>query len=126
MGSLPANSSTKSTVPAVSLLRTFSNIASRWRVAISVTRGSSSRMRRGVNPLDTSVRSRRWSGSSMARKDIVFDACGPRDAGSSETPNLFDNVVLLRNPCNTSWCRESAQNPSSSLRYSGASSRSRW
>ena len=30
---------------------------------------------------------------------MVLDACGPREAGSSETPNLLDNVVLLRKPC---------------------------
>ena len=62
----------------------------------------------------------------MARNDIVLWACGPRDTGSSETPNLLDSVVLLRKPCSTSWCRDSAQKPSSSLRYSGASSRNRW
>ncbi len=71
-------------------------------MAISVTRGSSSRIRLGVKPFETSVRSRRWAGSSIARNDIVLDACGPRDAGSSETPYLLESVVLLRNPCSTS------------------------
>ena len=43
----------------------------------------------------------------MARNDMVLAACGPRDAGSSETPNLLDSVVLLRNPWCTSACRDS-------------------
>ena len=81
------------------------------------------RIRRGVKPFDTSVRSRRWAGSSIARNDIVFDACGPRDTGSSDTPSRLDSEVLLRKPCHTSWCRDKAQKFSSSLRYSGASSR---
>ena len=51
---------------------------------------------------------------------MVLEACGPLDAGSSETPKRLDNVVLLRKPWCTSACRESAQKPSSSLRYSGA------
>ncbi len=100
-------------------------MVSRCRTAISVTRGSSSRIRLGVNPFDTRVRRRKWSGSSIAKNDMVLEACGPRDAGSSETPSRLDSVVLLRKPWCTSWCRDSAQKPSSSLWYSGASSRSR-
>ncbi len=46
---------------------------------------------------------------------MVLEACGPREAGSSETPYLLDSVVLLRNPWMTSECRDSAQNLSSSL-----------
>jgi len=26
---------------------------------------------------------------------MVLEACGPREAGSRDTPNLLDNVVLL-------------------------------
>ena len=49
----------------------------------------------------------------------------PREIGSSETPSRLDSVVLLRKPASTSACRDNAQKPSSSLWYSGASSRSR-
>jgi hypothetical protein len=73
-------------------------------------------MRRGVKPFDTRVRSRRCAGSSRARKDITLCASKVREIGSSDTPYLFDSVVLLRKPCSTSLCRDSAQNFSSSLR----------
>ena len=53
-----------------------------------------------VKPFDTRVRNRRWPGSSMARNDMVRCASGVREMGSSATPSLLDNAVLLRNP----WC----------------------
>ena len=56
---------------------------------------------------------------------MVFDACGPRETGSSETPSRLDSVVLLRKPCQHVGVPGQSPEPSSSLRYSGASSRSR-
>lgn len=56
---------------------------------------------------------------------MVRYASGVRDIGSSDTPSLLESSVLLREPLCTSACRVNAQKFSSSLRYSGASSRSR-
>ena len=73
-------------------------------------------MRRGVKPLDTRVRNRRWAGSSIARNDMVRYASVVREIGSSETPSLLESAVLLRNPLCTSACRVSAQKLRSSFR----------
>jgi hypothetical protein len=56
---------------------------------------------------------------------MVLWACGPDASLSSDTPSADENRALSRNPADTSACRDSAQKPSSSLRYSGASVRSR-
>ena len=48
------------------------------RRASARMRGSSSAMRRGVKPRDTSARMRVWRGGSMARNDIVACALGCR------------------------------------------------
>ena len=56
---------------------------------------------------------------------MVLCACGPQADGSSETPLALENRDGSRNAATTSSWRESAQKSSSSLRYSGASSRSR-
>ena len=65
-------------------------------------------------------------GGSMARNDIVRWAWGPEADGSSDTPWADEKRTLSRNPSTTSAWRDSAQNPPSSLRYTGASSRRRW
>ena len=88
-------------------------------------RGSSSATRRGVKPRDTRPRMRPCIGGSIARNDIVLCACGPDAEGSSETPCEDEKRALSRNASITSAWRDSAQKPSASLRYSGASARSR-
>ncbi|SKV34330.1 Uncharacterised protein [Mycobacteroides abscessus subsp. abscessus] len=112
MGSLPAYSAMKSKDRSEAL----ASARSRCVRASATTCPSSSRILLGVNPFDTSVRSRRCSGSSMARNDMTSLACGPKDALSMETPLALESASLFRKPCSTSWCRDSAQNFSSSLR----------
>jgi microcompartment protein CcmK/EutM len=81
--------------------------------------------RAGQQQQHIACRNLRCCGSPIVRIDITRCACGPREAGSSETPSALDSTVLLRNPSSTSPWRDSAQNFSSSLRYTGASSRNR-
>ena len=66
--------------------------------ASSRMRGSSSAIRRGVKPRDTSARMRVWRGGSMARNDIMACARGCDDAGSSETPLRLEKRVMSRKP----------------------------
>ncbi|WP_206066507.1 hypothetical protein [Nonomuraea composti] len=56
---------------------------------------------------------------------MVRCAAGPHALGSSETPLALENRSWSRKAADTSACREIAQKSSSSLRYSGARSRSR-
>ena len=87
-------------------------MTSRCLTASSVTRGSNSRIRRGVKPLETRVRRLRCAGSSMARKDMVFDACGPR--GTSDPARRqtgWTASCCCGSPGSTSWWRDRAQKP---------------
>ncbi len=52
-------------------------------------------------------------------------ASGPVAVGSRVTPHALDSRVESRKPAVTSAWRDSAQKSNSSLRYSGASVRSR-
>ncbi len=61
----------------------------------------------------------------MARNDMLLWAWGPDAAGSSDTPWDEESTVESRKPSRTSAWRDRAQNPCSSLRYTGASARSR-
>ncbi len=56
---------------------------------------------------------------------MVLCAYGPQAEGSRETPFALENRAGSRNAAVTSRCRDSAQKSCSSLRYSGASARSR-
>ena len=72
-------------------------------------RGSSSRTRRGVKPLDTSRRSRVASGASIARNDITLWACSFQALASRVTPIALENTSSARVAQCTSACRESTQ-----------------